>query len=114
MALRLRQGQVWKGTDEFVRIVQLERLEVKYKTMPDLSSGKGEHRTGTKKEFCRLIKGYTLLTAKGQKPDKAGPIDPPPTEKNTSEKVSVEEPASESVIAEDTVTDAASPESPAE
>lgn len=68
MALRLRQGQVWKGPDEFVRIVQLERLEVKYKTMPDLSSGKGEHRTGTKKEFCRMIKGYTLLNAKGQEP----------------------------------------------
>mgnify|MGYP007047022314 CR=1 FL=1 len=68
MALILRQGQVWKGADEFVRIVQLERLEVKYKTMPDLSSGKGEHRTGTKKEFCRMIKGYTLLNAKGRQP----------------------------------------------
>lgn len=69
MALILRQGQVWKGADEFVRIVQLERLEVRYKTMPDLSSGKGEHKVGTKKEFCRMIKGYTLLTAKGQEPD---------------------------------------------
>ncbi|MGB0582984.1 MAG: hypothetical protein ACPGVU_25150 [Limisphaerales bacterium] len=76
MALRLRQGQAWKGPDEFVRIERLERLQVKYKTMPDLSSGKGEHRTSTKKEFCRLIKGYTLLNAK--RPDDAPT--PPPSE----------------------------------
>lgn len=69
MALKLRQGQIWKGADEFVRIVHLERLEVRYKTMPDLSSGKGEHKVGTKKEFCRMIKGYTLLNAKGQQPE---------------------------------------------
>ena len=82
MALRLRQAQVWKGPDEFVRIVHLERLEVRYKTMPDLSSGKGEHRTCTKKEFCRMIKGYTLLGSKAQEhspnnPPTSAPPDAP-------------------------------------
>ena len=73
MALKLRQGQVWKGADEFIRVVQLERHEVKYKIMPDLNSGKGEHRTSKKREFCRLIKGHTLLPAKGPEDETASP-----------------------------------------
>ncbi len=64
MTLKLRQGQVWKRDDDFIRIVHLEKLEVKYKTMKNLESGEGEHRTSTKKEFCRLLKTYTLLPAK--------------------------------------------------
>jgi hypothetical protein len=59
--LKLQQGQVWKAGDEFLRIVDLQRLEVKYKTMNDLSSREGTHHQVTKKEFCRLIKGATLL-----------------------------------------------------
>lgn len=73
MALRLRQGQVWKSEDEFIRIVHLERLEVKYKTLRDLKSGEGEHHTATKKEFCRLLKNCTLIPAKGN-PDTASTL----------------------------------------
>ena len=61
-AMKLRQNQVWKVGDEFLRIVALERLEVRYKAIKDLASGEGKHETVTKKEFCRLIKGATLLT----------------------------------------------------
>jgi hypothetical protein len=61
--LKLQQGQVWKTGDEFLRIVDLQRLEVKYKVMKDLSGGEGTHHHVSKKEFCRLIKGATLLEA---------------------------------------------------
>ena len=61
-AMKLRQNQVWKAGDEFLRIVTLERLEVRYKAMTNLATGEGTHATVTKKEFCRLIKEATLLT----------------------------------------------------
>ena len=61
--MKLRQNQVWKTGGEFLRIVVLERLEVRYKVMADLASGEGKHHSVTKKEFCRLIKGATLITA---------------------------------------------------
>ena len=60
--MKLRQNQVWKAGDEFLRIVALERLEVQYKAMANLTTGEGKHHRVTKKEFCRLIKGATLLT----------------------------------------------------
>ncbi len=59
--LKLQQGQVWKAGDEFLRIVDLQRLEVKYKTMKDLATREGTHHHVSKKEFCRLIKGAILL-----------------------------------------------------
>jgi hypothetical protein len=62
MPLKLRQGQVWKLDDDYIRIVQLERLEVGFKTLKNLKSGEGEHHRASKKEFCRLIKSATLLT----------------------------------------------------
>lgn len=61
MALKLRQGQVWKLGDEFIRIVRLERLEVGYKVVKHLKTGEGKHRHASKKEFCRLLKSATLL-----------------------------------------------------
>ena len=61
--MKLAQNQVWKQGDEFLRIVALERLEVQYKAMANLATGEGKHHRVTKKEFCRLIKGATLLTA---------------------------------------------------
>ena len=60
--MKLRQNQVWKVGDEFLRIVTLERLEVRFKAMPNIATGEGKHTTVAKKEFCRLIKGATLLT----------------------------------------------------
>lgn len=61
MALKLRQGQIWIHGGEFIRIVQLERLEVGYKTFPSLDSVEGKHQRATKKAFCRLLKGCQLL-----------------------------------------------------
>ena len=63
MSLRLRQGQVWKLGDEFIRIVDLERLEVGYKLMKNLESGEGSHHRISKKDFCRLLKAATKLSA---------------------------------------------------
>ncbi len=59
--MKLQQGQVWKCGAEFVRIVQLERLEVGYKSGADLKFTDGQHRRTSKKDFCRLLKGATLV-----------------------------------------------------
>jgi hypothetical protein len=59
--MRLKQGQIWKTEDAYIRIVRLERLEVGYKSMSDPDGADGEHHDVTKKEFCRLIKGAELL-----------------------------------------------------
>ena len=60
--MRLQQGQIWQLTDEYLRIVHLERLEVKYKRVSDLVSKVGTHHHVTKKEFCRLIKNAKLVS----------------------------------------------------
>jgi hypothetical protein len=59
--MKLQQNQVWKQGNEYLRIVDLERLEVGYKAVKDLLTGEGKHHRVSKKEFCRLIKGATLL-----------------------------------------------------
>ena len=60
--MKLAQNQVWKQGKEYLRIVRLERLEVQYKAIKNLLAGEGTHHHVSKKEFCRLIKGATLLT----------------------------------------------------
>ncbi|MEP6821594.1 MAG: hypothetical protein ABI946_04515 [Chthoniobacterales bacterium] len=60
--VKLAQNQVWKQGDEYLRIVSLERLEVRYKAITNLLAGAGEHHHVSKKEFCQLIKDATLLT----------------------------------------------------
>jgi hypothetical protein len=60
--MKLQQGQIWKKDEEYFRVVEWERLSVKYKLMEDPVEGIGSHHTVTKKEFCRLIKGAELLT----------------------------------------------------
>jgi hypothetical protein len=61
--LKLEQNQVWKlGPENYVLIVEWERLAIGYKAMKDLAARDGVHHKVTKKEFCRLIKGATLLT----------------------------------------------------
>ncbi|MFO1523669.1 MAG: hypothetical protein U1F77_10185 [Kiritimatiellia bacterium] len=57
----LQQGQVWQKGAQFFRIVKLERLAVDYKEMPAAVTLDGRHHSVTKKEFCRLIKGATLV-----------------------------------------------------
>jgi hypothetical protein len=59
--MKLQQGQVWKAGDDYLRIVELHRLEVKYKSMKDLLTREGEHHHVTKKQFCRLIKNAELM-----------------------------------------------------
>jgi hypothetical protein len=61
--MRLQQGQIWKHGDTFIRIVHLERLEVRYKVLKDLESGEGTHQHTSKKDLCRLLKSATLLTS---------------------------------------------------
>ena len=60
--MTLRQGQIWKRDQEFIRIVRLERLAVDYKSMTSLTTKEGTAHHASKKEFCRLLKGATLLT----------------------------------------------------
>ena len=63
--MKLKQGQVWKCDEQFVRIVHLERLEVGYKSSTNLRFTDGTHQHTSKKDFCRLLKGATLMTAEG-------------------------------------------------
>ena len=59
--MRLQQNQVWQSSDQFIRIVRLERTAVEYKITKDSAAVMGPHLHATKKEFCRLLKGATLL-----------------------------------------------------
>jgi hypothetical protein len=59
--VKLQQGQIWKAGEDYLRIVDLERLEVKYKLIRDLVNREGTHHHVSKKEFCRLIKNATLV-----------------------------------------------------
>ena len=59
--MKLQQGQIWKKGGEYFRIVERERLTVKYKVMTDPVSGEGTMHDASKKVFCRLIKGAELL-----------------------------------------------------
>ena len=60
--LKLEQGKIWKQGDEFLRIVKWSRLAIEYKKMTDPAAKDGTVHDVTKKEFCRLIKGATLMT----------------------------------------------------
>ena len=59
--MKLCQGQVWKQGKEYIRIVRLERLEVEYKSMPNLARKEGTMHITSKKDFCRLLKQARLL-----------------------------------------------------
>jgi hypothetical protein len=63
LPVKLQQGQVWKTADGLLRIVRLERLEVGFKTLSATDGSVGVHRTATKKEFCRMLKGATQVEA---------------------------------------------------
>jgi hypothetical protein len=67
--VKLQQGQVWKCGDAYVRIVLLERLEVGYKSASSLTFSDGKHQHTSKKDFCRLLKGATLVSP--QPPEKS-------------------------------------------
>ena len=60
--MKLSQNQVWRQGGEYLRIVELDRREVQYKLVTNLLTREGSHHRVSKKEFCRLLKGATLLT----------------------------------------------------
>ena len=62
--MKLQQGQVWQCGVNFVRIVQLERLEVGYKSATNLKFTDGKHMQTSKKDFCRMLKGALLVEPK--------------------------------------------------
>jgi hypothetical protein len=68
MTMKLQQGQVWKQGGEYVRLVRLERLEVEYKSMASLAGKEGTKIVTSKKDFCRLLKGAHLLSARKKAP----------------------------------------------
>jgi hypothetical protein len=59
--MKLQQGQIWQRANEFIHIVQVQRLEVQYKLRTKLTSKDGTHHTLSKKEFCRLLKTAELV-----------------------------------------------------
>lgn len=59
--MKLQQGQLWKKGEEYIRIVNWERLAIDYKLITDLESGEGTVHQLSKKEFCRLIRGAELI-----------------------------------------------------
>ena len=63
--MTLRQGQLWRVGNEYLRIVVLERLAVEYKAMKDLVSKEGSLHRVTKKQFCSLVKHGTLVDPTG-------------------------------------------------
>ena len=73
--MRLQQNQVWQSGDKFLRIVRLERKAVQYKTTKDSATVGGPHEYATKKDFCRLLKGATLLPPA----PRIGPVTPAAT-----------------------------------
>lgn len=66
--MKLEQGQVWKQGDAYIRIVHLVRLHVGYKIMSDIETREGAHHQASKKEFCRLLKGATLMSGEDARP----------------------------------------------
>ena len=68
MALKLRQGQIWKQGKEYIRIVRLERMQVEYKSLISLADKEGTWHVTRKKDFCRLLKGAHLLSTAKKSP----------------------------------------------
>ncbi len=59
--MRLYQDEIYQKGEKLIRIVRLDRYEVEFKTMTSDPKGPGEVTTMVKKEFCRLLKGMTLV-----------------------------------------------------
>lgn len=59
--MRLFQDQVYQKGERFIRIVRLDRYEVEYKATTGGVKGEGTQQVLVKKEFCRLLKGMTLV-----------------------------------------------------
>ncbi len=60
--MRIFQDQVYQKGEQSIRLLRVERHEVEFKTTQGDPKGDGEIRVLSKKEFCRLLKGMTLVT----------------------------------------------------
>ena len=72
--MRLQQNQTWQQGDQYIRIVHVERKCVAYKQGRDRISPEGAIQGATKKDFCRLLKGATLLPPSRR----IAPVEPAP------------------------------------
>lgn len=59
--MRIYQDEIYRKGEKYIRIVRLDRYEVEFKTMNGDPKGEGPIGVVTKKEFCRLLKGMTLV-----------------------------------------------------
>ena len=59
--MRLYQDEIYQKGAKYIRIVRLDRYEVEFKTMEGNPKGEGAVAVLPKKEFCRLLKGMTLV-----------------------------------------------------
>ncbi len=62
--MNLEQGQIWKQGEDYLRIVEWERMYIEYKIMKDPASKEGTFHQVTKKVFCRMLKGAVLMNPK--------------------------------------------------
>jgi hypothetical protein len=70
--MRLQQNQTWKQGEQYIRIVKLERKAVEYTILKDILDFGASHAFATKKDFCRLLKGATLMPPSRR----IGPLEP--------------------------------------
>jgi hypothetical protein len=61
--MKLRQNQIWKKGGQYIRIVHRDNLSVVYKVISDVRNEKVPHERATKKDFCRMLKGFVLIDA---------------------------------------------------
>ena len=59
--MKLQQGQIWQKGNNYYRITEWSRIIIQYKHSHNLNLKEGDVVEVSKKEFCRLIKGGTLV-----------------------------------------------------
>ena len=59
--MKLQQGQIWQKGNNYYRITEWSRMIIQYKHTHDPNLKEGDVVEVSKKEFCRLIKGGTLV-----------------------------------------------------
>jgi hypothetical protein len=59
--MKLQQGQIWQKGNNYYRITEWSRMVIQYKHTHALEHKEGEVVEVSKKEFCRLLKGATLV-----------------------------------------------------
>ena len=59
--MKLQQGQIWQKGNNYYRITEWSRMIIQYKHTHDANLKEGDVVEVSKKEFCRLIKGGTLI-----------------------------------------------------